>query len=97
MTTLENRRELLKCSFVGNILLDQIDAPSLLESIKIKAPSRNLRDHEFLHLYKHRTNYGDNEPVNMMSKSFNKIDHLFDFCLSKDSFKRRLKQHYAPT
>ena len=94
MCTLETRRLLLDAALIGNVLLGYIDSPFILEKISINAPSRTLRNHQFLALEHHPTNYGDNNPINRSVKSFNAVNDQFDFNLSKNCFKNNLKTYF---
>lgn len=94
IATLNNRRQQISASLLGNVLLGHIDSPFILDNIKMNAPCRNLRRNSLLKLETHRTNYGENEPINMMTKFFTKIEELFDFGLSKQQFNLKLKHHF---
>jgi hypothetical protein len=92
--TLENRRVLLDAAFIGNVLLGHIDSAYITENISIHVPGRILRNHNFLNLEHHCTNYGENSPINRLAKSFNKAEHQFDFNLSKVHYKNNLKNYF---
>jgi hypothetical protein len=97
LLSLSNRRKFLSCCFIFSIIQGYSDSPFILNSISFEVPSRTLRDHNFLHIPHHRTNYGMHEPITSMSKSFNKISNIFDFNISKNHFKSSLKKHLTNT
>lgn len=94
METLTNRRIIAKAAFVGKLLLNVIDSPTLLRQININIPPRVLRNNDFLRLEFHRTDYGQNEPIRAMCIVFNSVVSVFDFCVSVDSFIRRLRRMF---
>ena len=91
MNTLAGRRDMARAVFVGKLLTGEIDSPLLLAQININAPPRNLRSRDFLRLQHQRTEYGQNEPVRAMCDVFNRFYMYFDFSVSCDVFKNRLK------
>lgn len=97
LLSLSNRRKFLSCCFIFNIIQGYSDSPFILQSISFEVPSKSLRNHNILHIQHHRTNYGMHEPINSMSKSFNKISDTFDFNISKNLFKSSLKKHLSNT
>lgn len=67
-------RRLQHCAFfVFDLLKGKIDAPLLRNKLNISTPVRNLRNHEFIRLEQHRTNYGLFEPITNMSRIFNRF------------------------
>lgn len=92
--TLANRRKILGSIFIANVLLGKTDSPYILGNLNIYTPTRNLRQHNFLQPDQHRTNYGEHEPINTMVKMFNDVEELFDFSISSDCFKNKLKKHF---
>lgn len=91
LETLSNRRSISKAAFVGKLLLNAIDSPTLLRQISFNVPPRLLRNRDFLRLDYHRTDYGQNEPVRAMCSVFNSVVSVFDFNVSVDVFITRLK------
>lgn len=76
-------RRIRQCAFfVFDLLKGKIDAPLLVDKLNISIPTRTLRNHEYIRLDQHRTNYGLFEPITNMSRIFNrflvlmKIDRL---------------------
>ena len=95
LETLSNRRSLSKATFVGKLLLNVIDSPNLLQQVRLNVPPRVLRNHDFLRLDYHRTMYGQNEPIRAMCNIFNSIINVFDFNVSIDVFKTRLRRLFV--
>lgn len=91
LATLYNRREFLKASFVGKLLLGAIDAPNILARINLNAIPRPLRTRSILRLNLQRTRYGQNEPIRAICDAFNNVYQVFDFSMSTDMFQRRLR------
>lgn len=80
---LEDRRNVAKCCFIGDLLQGNIDCPTLLSLVNINIPSRNLRSHSFLTISPARTNYGLHEPMRSMCRVFNQCYRVFDFNMSR--------------
>jgi hypothetical protein len=55
----------------------------------LAAPIRT-RSNELLLERTHRTNYGQNEPINSAIRHFNKNIQYFDFCVSREGYRRLL-------
>lgn len=91
MDTLAKRRDDMRAVFIGKLLHGIIDAPNVLGKINVNATSRVLRATNFLRLPYHRTSYGQNEPICAMCNIFNSVFHLFDFNVSCEVFKCRLR------
>lgn len=91
MDTLKKRRDISKAVFVANLLTGKVNASHILEQININAVSRSLRSRPFLRLDQCRTEYGQNEPIRSMCLVFNRVFNLFDFNISVNSFKNRLR------
>lgn len=89
---LHARRDVSKACFISDLLQNQIDCPALLARLDINIRSRNLRSHSFLHLNAARTNYGLNEPLRNMCRTFNKCFEGFDFHVSRNVNKSRFKR-----
>lgn len=91
LESLEQRRRNASVNFVFDMLNGRIDAPVLLSRINFHCPRRNLRSRELLELDKHRTLYGNHEPITNMCRLFNRVQSVFDFNFSRNSFKRLCK------
>lgn len=88
--SLEHRRRDACAIFVFDILSGKIDSSSLLSLIDFRIPSRQLRHSDLLRIPFHRTNYGAGEPISYMMGVFNRVNHLFDFGISRRVFRNRL-------
>ena len=75
--------------FARDVLTNHIECPPLLALFGINAPSRALRPRSnfFLHISRHATNYGQNEPITNACVKFNQYANVFDFNQSRNSFK----------
>jgi hypothetical protein len=91
LQTLQERRRQACLCFIFDLFSGRIDSPKLLASIPINAPVRELRDHEFLKLPFRRTNYGYHSPLVNIFRLFNGVSELFDFGLSRDIFRKRIR------
>lgn len=91
--SLGSRRELASILFIYDLIMGHIDAPDLLALINFNVPPRILRNSEFLRIDTHRTNYGNNEPITRMSRSFNFVSSQFDFNLSRYEFVKSVRSH----
>jgi hypothetical protein len=96
LQTLSVRRRNAEVYFVFDVLTNRIDSPELLSLIALNAPPRLLRSHDFLHLPFQSTNYVLFSFVNRMVKSFNQFSHLFDFNVSRDVFRERIRSNHLP-
>lgn len=90
MTPLYKRRQQAGILFVAKVLLNELDCPSILEMMSLNVPTRQLRTSVFFHVPFHRTNYGRNDPILKMCRSFNDVSYLFDFNISFVSFKNSI-------
>ena len=90
MDTLQKRRNILRVTFIGKVILGEIDAPWILAQIDFNIIPRPLRQRSFLRLQQHRTEYAHNEPVRSMCLLFNQLYHLFDFNVSARVFRDRV-------
>ena len=84
------RRKLAAAMFMFDILGNRIDCSNLLASVNINVPSRQTRNYSLLRPTIHRTVYGQHEPINRISVIFNEFQHLFDFGMSRASYKERV-------
>lgn len=90
LSTLESRRKMFSAVFVCDLLQNKISSSNLLSRINFKIP-RQLRQYHLLYTDSHRTNYGHHELVNNICNNFNNFDYLFDFNISRVTFKNRIK------
>lgn len=88
---LSARRDNASVFFVFDLLLGRIDAPNILTLLNFSVPLRRLRVSSLFATSHHRTNYGNNEPVEKMCQLFNSIDFLFDFNVSRQTFRTAIK------
>lgn len=100
--TLKKRRINLSSYFVFDLLKNRIDAPELRSCVVINVPARQLREHQFLTINHHRTNYGYYEPLNLLCMIFNSLicslnfTHLFDSTVSRSTFRNRVQSSALP-
>lgn len=90
LPTLQNRRELLQRLLIFDLLNNNLDCSDLLERLRFNAPGSSTRRFDFFKRATHRTQYGQNNPLNMCCQRFNEVYHLFDFNLSKNVFRLRI-------
>lgn len=91
LQTLRSRRVEMQCLFIFDVLQGNIDSPALLEQVPLNIPPRQLRNYPFLAIPYHRTNYGQNNPFDACLRVFNVKSNVFDFNLSKNVFRGRIK------
>ena len=89
--TLDSRRKVSRAIFVAQVLKGEIDAPDILAMININVMPRPLRTRGFIRPAFHRTLYGQNEPVQAMCTVFNDVYDQFDFNISTQKFKSRIR------
>lgn len=90
---LTERRVVSSALFIFDIIENNIDCPFLLSHINFNAPPRHTRNYVLLRPSQHRTAYGQHEPINRMCTIFNEFDALFDFGISRSSFKRAIQSN----
>ena len=71
LDTLQNRRIVLNFIFISDLLVNKIDSPYLLSLINFNTGFVNTRNRLLFRLNRHRTNYGNNEPMTNMLKTVN--------------------------
>lgn len=91
LDSLSQRRRTTCCLLMCDLLTGRIDAPNILSQINFNVPPRPLRQQNMLRLQHHRTNYGTFEPINNLSSIFNDYSHLFEYGLSRTSFRNRVR------
>lgn len=90
LPTLRDRRTLLQRLFIFDLLENNIDCPELLSRLRFNAPERVTRRMEFFRQPLQRTQYGQNNPLNVCCQLFNVVYYLYDFSLSRNVFKSRI-------
>lgn len=91
LESLEARRFNSRTVFAFDCLQGVINSAELLSKFNISIPARSLRNHDFLQPDYHRTNYGLNDPISAMSRSFNSQYSNINFHLSRANIKGRLR------
>lgn len=91
LDTLAARRKLLQRLFVFGLLNGDVDCNSLVSQIYINAPQRVLRSYTLLWQPTHRTNYGFNEPWTLCCRVFNETFDVYDFNISKSTYRHRIR------
>lgn len=90
LIALDQRRFNSRVFFMYDLLNGFIDAPNLLSLVKLIVPNYRFRRNDFLRTTFHRTLYGENEPFNVICRSFNEIAYLFDFNVSRYNFRNSI-------
>lgn len=89
------RRQISCAIFVRDVIMSRIDCSQLLSLFSIRAPVRSLRHRGLvIDLHFHGSNFGMSDPVCNSSRVFNNVSTVFDFNLSRDEFKRVLKNFF---
>ena len=88
---LSDRRKNAKILFVFDVLTGRVDSLKLLSLLDINVPVRRFRNYSFIRIPNRRTNYASFEPVLSMSSLFNEVYYLFDFGLSRYTFKKYIR------
>lgn len=92
LDSLSDRRTLLQRLFVFDVLNDRIDCPDIMDQINFLVPARHLRSTQMLHIHRYRTDYGHNNPLAACCRSFNVVSNVFDFNMSKITYKNHLRR-----
>lgn len=87
---LASRRIMLQRLFIFDVIKGNINCTSLLENVRLYAPTRQLRNRQLLWIPGHRTNYGLFNPLDCCCRLFNQVCDVFDFNISKLVFKNRI-------
>jgi len=85
------RRVSLTVMFAFDLLRGRIDAPGLMSRIQLKIPVRTFRSNDFFVVPFHRTEYGQQEPVNMMLRMFNFFSRLYTDSVSRREFRSKVR------
>ena len=92
LQTLASRRKMACAVFGRDILCSKIDCPELLEKFLVYAPQRALRSRSgLLRIPFCTNNFNMSEPLLNVFKAFNQNYDSFDFCISRELFKNRIK------
>lgn len=92
---LSSRRDVSKACFISDLLQSHIDCSKILALLEINTRPRNLRSNTFFYNRLSRTNYGLNEPVTSMCRTFNNCYEVFDFNSSRDTNKRNFRVFFC--
>lgn len=97
------RRRINACAFfVFDLLEERYDAIGLLSQLTINSPvvfdrsTRNRREIPLLKVERHRTDYGQYEPINNMCMLFNQFSNLYAKGMSRNSFRLKVKNMKLP-
>lgn len=93
LESLSARRIKMQRLFIFDLLQGHIDCPALLEQTPLHIPPRSLRHSALLAVPYHRTNYGYNNPLDSCIRLFNVVCSEFDFNMSKNVFKNRIRNY----
>lgn len=85
------RRRCAASTFIADLLNSSIDFPELLAKIDIHVPCKPARVRNFIYLPTFKTNYAYNAPIPAISRQFNNNFGVFDFNISKCTFKKKIK------
>ena len=92
LETLEVRRRNADLMFISGVLNGNIDSSRILSEINFHVSLRGARSMSLLkEMNVHRTDYGRNNPISRMIRSFNDAQEIFDFHVFKEKFKLLLK------
>lgn len=94
METLENRRKLSACTFIFDIIRDNLSVQEFKEWIQVRRIHRFTRSSSTLQLLvpQVNTNYQANNPAVRSLRIFNKFSEFFDFVCSRELFKIRVRK-----
>lgn len=97
LETLVRRRINACVFFVFDLLRGRLDAPGILSHVKLNRdvvsdrPVRHSRESRFLVIHRHRTDYGQHEPINDLCMNFNRFSHLYSSVISRDAFRCKVQ------
>lgn len=91
LESLSDRRKNACVFFIFDLFNGRIDASNILSLIDVNVPPRSIRNHVFLRVKFHRTQYGSFEPITNMSVIFNNVFSSYEFDLSRDIFRERIR------
>lgn len=90
LESLRARRRKFCALYVFDLITMKIECPQLFSVLKINQHQRNLRTSRIFRLVRHRTNYGNYEPVNNMCRIFNSVQNVYQPGMSRRLFKKSL-------
>lgn len=90
MNTLEDKRAMLSCTFVLNLIQKNINS----QLIKFNCPSKILRNFSSIVLKFCCSNYLKNEPFTVCLRHFNNLFFLFDYNENTNNVKQKLKNYF---
>lgn len=85
------RRKTNRAVYGAKLIHSEVDCPALLERVRFYAPERILRSRQLIQLSARNTIYGANDPINSICRAFREAYSLFDFNLSTEAFRQRLR------
>lgn len=91
LEVLSARRIKLQRLFIFDLINSNINCPSLLEQLPLNVPPRRFRSSALLAVPLHRTIHGQNTALDSCLRAFNDVSEHFDFNVSKDMFKNRIR------
>ena len=95
LQSLRTRRKITSIMMCFDILSGNLDCPEILAQLNFNCPVILLRRHSMFKLKKHTTNFGEHNPVNVMMRNFNEVQHLFDFGMNKNQFKKKVRDFFS--
>lgn len=91
MESLEVRRKRAVAITSANILNYAINSSELLSQFQLRVPRASSRNQQILKESTKKTNFAQKDPITRLTKSLNEFQDKFDFHLTKDQFKSKLK------
>ena len=92
LENLEIRRKKADLLFVSEVLNGSVNCSRILREINLYVSHRGIRPKSFLkEMNVHNTDYGRNNPMSRMIRSFNDVQDIFDFHITQDKFRQLLK------
>ena len=85
---------MLSCTFVLNLIQNNVNSVKLLELINFNCPSKVLRNFSPILLKFCRSNYLKNEPFTVCLRHFNNLFFLFDYNENANNVKQKLKNYF---
>lgn len=91
------RRTTADVIFICKLLFGTIDLPIVLAAININTTINRRTRSNLIYVNAHRTNYGFNQPLARMERTFNEMSALIDFNMSVPSIRAAILNHYSNT
>jgi hypothetical protein len=95
LDTLEDRRRISCAPLISDVLCGKLDCPKILCNVKLVVPFYNTRNRMLLAEVSHRTNYGQNEPLNRMIRTFNEFSEDFEFGASRYAMRENIRRRIS--